>query len=159
MIIHMYNSELFHSAKSALENCLGVRQAFNTLPPGVEISVSLDNRVPCTLTCSNQAVTLEPRQHVTADIEFTLFSESIRRLKDNAPEDIMGLTKELASLSLAGHAKGRILCSPKELYTKGYITALKGLGPELQKDLSKYAFILMGQASQLIETIKTLFKR
>ena len=155
----MYESDLYQKAKSALENNLSIRQAFKALPPATELSVSLEGRIPCTLTCHEDHVELAPRKASTADIEITLFSESIRRLAECPLDDLMQLSKEMTGLSLAGYAKFQLLTTPKNLYEKGYLRSLQGLGPELQKDFSKYLFSLMGHAAQAVETVKTLLKR
>jgi len=155
----MYESELYSSAKSALESCLGVRQVFALMPAGTEVSVLLDDRIPCTLVCSNESVSLEPRKTNSADFEVILFSESVRRLSESQPSHAPALISELGQLILIGKVKIVPLSSPRTLYNKGYLTALWSIVPELQKDFSKIAITAMMQTSKIVEDLKSRFSR
>jgi len=155
----MYENSLFVDAKQTLEAGLGFRALFKVLPPGREIAVLLDNRIPCALVFKDPEVKLEPRNATNAEFELVLFSESIRRLRSSSPSELLSLIQEAASLSFAGHLKVKLLVSPQDLYKKGYHLSLKNLGSEVQKELSKLSFILLTHAHQTFESIKTLLKR
>ncbi len=155
----MYDSAIYLDARSTLENCRGLRQLFEVLPPETELSVHFDDRIFATLTCIDKHIHLEPRKSARADIELILFPELIRRLKDNSPEDITSLAGLFAEMASVGHAQIRLLSPVKSLYKKGYVESLKGLGLELQRDLAKYSFLLMGKISQTFEAVKTLLKQ
>ena len=156
----MYDSDLFLSSQKTIENSLGFRQLFKALPAQTELSVSLDGRIPCALTFHDPVTHLEPRaaKH-GSDFELTLFPESIRRLSEKSPDDLITLVSELTRLVLAGHAKIKLQTSLPELYKKGYSESLKALAPEVQNELSKLSFVLMSQAHQAVEKIKRLLSR
>ncbi len=155
----MYESDLFINAKTALEQSFGVRQAFDILPERAEILITLDNRIPCTLKLVDKNVVLEPRAPQTADLHLILFSESIRRFKTRDYDDMMSIAREILTQVVAGHAKVKVLTSPTELHRKGYLDALKKLGPEFQKVLTQNTFTLLGHAQGAIDQIKNIFKR
>ncbi|MEQ1664731.1 MAG: hypothetical protein ABL927_05085 [Bdellovibrionales bacterium] len=155
----MYSSDIFKNCKMALENCLGVRQAFQALPANIEASINIEDRIPCTLLLKDGELVLEPRKTLVADIEFILFSESIRRLNSTRPDYIPTLASELLNYVLQGHARIRLLSSPITFYEKGYVSALKGLGPEIKKEFSKLLFYSLGQASSIVETLKKIISK
>jgi hypothetical protein len=155
----MYDSELYQAAKNTLESSLGLRQVFNLLPADIEISVILEGRIYSTLTCRNQNLKLEPRKSLLADLEISFNSESIRRLTDNPPEDILAFVKTLSELVALKTASIRPLSTLNKFREKGYLTALKQIGPELQAELYKYSFLIMGRISTAVDAFKTLLKR
>lgn len=152
----MYDLEIFKISQETLENCPGLRQLFSVLPAGVEISISLENRLHTTLVFSQEEdrARLEPRAATKADIGVVMFSESIRILRENPPEDLTGLIRVLTNLNVSGHLEFRILSSAKDLYSKGYLGALTHLAPELQPDFTKIAMNVLGQAVQLAQSLK-----
>lgn len=155
----LYESDLFINAKAALEKSFGVRQAFELLPENAEILITLDDRIPCTLKLLNKNVVLEPHSSPTADLHLILFSESIRRFKTRDYDDLLSIAREILTQVVAGHAKVKVLISPTELHRKGYLDALKKLGPEFQKVLTQNTFTLLGHAQSAIDQLKSIFKR
>jgi hypothetical protein len=156
----MYDSDLYLSSQKAIENSLGFRQLFKALPAQTEIAVSLDGRIPCALTFHDPVTHLEARPAVAeSDFQLTLFPESIRRLSEKSPDDLMTLVSELTRLILAGHARIHLQTSLPELYKKGYVESLKALAPEVQNELSKLSFVLISQAHQAVEKVKRLLSR
>jgi hypothetical protein len=155
----MYDSALFTDAKSTLESARGLGQLLALLPAGAELSVILDDRIPCALTRDSDTLKLLPRPCPAADLEIVLFSESVRRLRDVSPPDLMSLLKELSSLALSGHVKAKLLSPVQTLYSKGYLDALRNLAPDIQSELQKYAYLLLGEAARAVATIKTFLKR
>jgi len=155
----MSQSEIFIESQKAFEHALAFRQLFKILPLGCELSVVLEDRVECALYFTDPEVKLEARVAKDADFQFVVFPESIRRLSEKSPDELLPLAQELTSLFLAGHLRIKLLTSVQTLYKKGYVETLKGLGPEVQKELSKLSFVLLAQASQAVETIKNILKR
>lgn len=164
----MYNSQLFLESKSALETSNGVKQALALLPEGVEISIVLDKRIPCALVYKNGSelsleLCLEPRKALNPDFEFIVYPELIRLFKENSPEDLIALSKDIAAMHLSGRLRFSLLSSVNDLYKKGYLTSLKKqlkkLPFELQSVCMKYFFRFATQASLSAEALRKLFRK
>ena len=156
----MYTSQLFIESKSALENSGGLKQAFNLLPRGAEISVILDKRIPCALVLNdNFELLLEPRKANKPDFEFIIYPELIRILKSNKLNDLFSFYKEFAAAHFSGNLQFSILCPIGDLYKKGYLSSLKKLPKELQGEFMNYFFKLAMTVNQSIENVRKIFKK
>lgn len=156
----MYDNELYNESRSAIESCSGIRQAFQFLPTGVEISVIIDDRYPCTLKVTDtNELKLLPVESTSADFQFTIYPETIRRLRSTPPADFIVLYRDIIALQLVGHLRLKVLSSPADLIKKGYLLALKNLPAEIQGECSKYLLQFAGAAAQSIDLIKRMIKK
>lgn len=125
----MYNSDLFKVAKEVLESCDAITKALKILPAEVEIGISLENRIPCTLHVVEGKATLSPRPAKSPDVTYVLFSESIRRLSESRPASLWALGDETTRLVLAESLEIHFHSSAKVLYEKGYFKLIQLLSP------------------------------
>ena len=154
----MQESELFLSAKKVVEECRGVRQTLAALPPNVEVEIILDGRMPCTLAYKDESVVFEARESAAADLSYTVFPECIRILSSNSPDTMLALTQEITSQLITGHMRFKLKTNWRALFDKGYHRSFEKMGPELQAHFSKYAFLLMSQASTTLDKIKNILR-
>src|SRR5688572_10166599 len=99
----MYETQIFKEAQEVTHNLSDVLHSlFRLLPPKTEISIQLENRLICALTCIENKIELAPRKASNPDVEVVFFPESIRRLRDKNPTSMAQLSKEIFSLWSAG---------------------------------------------------------
>jgi hypothetical protein len=150
----MYDHELFTTCKTVVESTHGIAEAHKVLPSGAAFSVIIGGNIPAKLVISSEGAQLLAEKCENPDWEITVMPEAIRRLEESKPSSLLNLISELSEMLVAGHLKVKLQIEPTQLFAKGYVRALKGWGPELQKELITAGFGALGQAQEAIDKLK-----
>src|SRR5690606_26398068 len=118
----------------------------------------LDGRFEAHLHFDEGSTKFSKGSSKNADFELIMSTEALRRLTQEPPDSVSGLIKALFTQGLRRDVRWKTLISKKTLLDKGYLQAVKDLGPLLQGEATQSLLIQASKALQAFETIKSKFK-
>ncbi len=140
-------------ARSFFEESLAIQQLLKALPEGVDVAVSLENRIDLRLFLDEGTARLVEGPAQNADIKTCFYSEALRRLSETPSSNLLDLIREFSRETLSGQIKWTLQTDWQTMRKKGYMTSLRKLGPQAQGEILNLAVQVAGQAQFLFSAV------
>lgn len=146
--------ETFNLFKTYFQTELSCQEALSKLKPGVEIGVTIGDKINVALGYNENSVLVESRVAKNPDVIFNCKPESIYLLTESKGISVSNLGILISKEILAGNISVKVPGSLWGLATNGYLEMVKLGGAEFLSYLAQHGFSTYAQVMTLINKFK-----